>query len=85
MPPRRPLLHWLLLFALVAMWGTSFLLTKIAVAAIAAIDLVAGRFVLGTLVLLTVLVVTRRGLPGTARLWLFIVAIALVGNCLRFC
>ncbi len=66
------------------MWGTSFLLTKIAVAAIQPIDLVAGRFVLGTLVLLTVLLVTRRGLPGSARLWLFIVAIALVGNCLPF-
>ncbi len=84
MSPRRPLLHWLLLFALVAMWGTSFLLTKIAVAAIAPIDLVAGRFVLGTVVLLTLLVVTRRGLPGTARLWLFIVALALVGNCIPF-
>jgi len=84
MSPRRPLLHWLLLFALVAMWGTSFLLTKIAVAAIQPIDLVAGRFVLGTLVLLTVLLVTRRGLPKSARLWLFIVAIALVGNCLPF-
>ncbi len=84
MSPRRPLLHWLLLFALVAMWGTSFLLTKIAVAAIAPIDLVAGRFVLGTVVLLTLLVVTRRGLPGSGRLWLFIVALALVGNCIPF-
>jgi len=84
MSPRRPLLHWLLLCALVAMWGTSFLLTKIAVAAIAPLDLVAGRFVFGTAVLLMVLVVTRRGLPKSARLWLFIVAIALVGNCIPF-
>ena len=84
MSPRRPLTHWLLLFALVAMWGTSFLLTKVAVAAIAALDLVAGRFVLGTAVLLALLIVTRRRLPAGGRLWLFIVAIALVGNCIPF-
>ncbi len=66
------------------MWGTSFLLTKIAVAAIAPVDLVAGRFVLAAAVLLTLLVVTRRGLPGTARLWLFVTAMALVGNCIPF-
>jgi drug/metabolite transporter (DMT)-like permease len=84
MSPRRPLLHWLLLFALVAMWGTSFLLTKVAVAAIAPLDLVAGRFVLGTAVLLALLIVTRRRLPAGGRLWLFIVAIALAGNCIPF-
>ncbi len=84
MSPRRPLLHWLLLLALVAMWGTSFLLTKVAVAAIAPLDLVAGRFVLGTAVLLALLIVTRRRLPAGGRLWLFIVAIALVGNCIPF-
>ena len=84
MSPRRPLAHWLLLFALVAMWGTSFLLTKVAVAAIAPLDLVAGRFVLGTAVLLALLAITRRRLPAGGRLWLFIVAIALVGNCLPF-
>ena len=70
MSPRRPLTHWLLLFALVAMWGTSFLLTKVAVAAIAPLDLVAGRFVLGTAVLLALLIVTRRRLPAGGRLWI---------------
>ncbi len=84
MPPRRPLTHWLLLLALVAMWGTSFLLTKVAVAAIPPLDLVAGRFALGTAVLLSLLIVTRRRLPAGGRLWLFIFAIAVVGNCLPF-
>ncbi len=84
MPAHRPLVHWLLLFALVAMWGSSFLFTKIAVAAIAPLDLVAGRFVLASLVLCALLAATRRGLPGSARLWLFIAAMALVGNCIPF-
>lgn len=84
MPPRRPLHHWLLLVALVAMWGSSFLFTKIAVAALAPLDLVAGRFVLASLVLTALLAVTRRRLPDSARLWLFIAAMALVGNCLPF-
>jgi drug/metabolite transporter (DMT)-like permease len=84
MSPHRPLLHWLLLTALVAMWGSSFLFTKIAVAAIAPLDLVAGRFVLASLVLAALLVITRRGLPGGARLWLFIAAMALIGNCIPF-
>jgi drug/metabolite transporter (DMT)-like permease len=84
MSPRRPLTHWLLLVALVAMWGSSFLFTKIAVAAIAPTDVVAGRFVLASLVLSILLIVTRRRLPASGRLWLFVVAMALIGNCLPF-
>jgi len=84
MSAHRPISHWLLLFALVAMWGSSFMFTKIAVAAIAPTDLVAGRFVLASATLLTVLAATRRRLPGSARLWLFILAMALMGNCVPF-
>ena len=84
MAAHRPLLHWLLLFALVAMWGSSFLFTKIAVAAIAPTDLVAGRFLLATATLAAVLAATRRRLPGSPRLWLFFLAMALMGNCIPF-
>jgi len=84
MAPHRPLSHWLLLFALVAMWGSSFLFTKIAVAAIAPTDLVAGRFLLSTALLVTLLVATRRRLPGSGRMWLFFLAMALMGNCIPF-
>ena len=84
MTARRPLLHWLLLFALVAMWGSAFLFTKIAVAALAPADLVAGRFVLASAVLLGLLAATRRRLPSGGRLWLFLLAIALTGNCIPF-
>ena len=84
MAAHRPISHWLLLFALVAMWGSSFLFTKIAVAAIAPTDLVAGRFVLASATLVAVLAATRRRLPGSLRLWLFFLAMALMGNCIPF-
>ncbi len=81
---RRPLGHWLLLGALVIMWGSSFLFNKIAVAAMAPATVVAGRLVLAAAVLALVLVATRRTLAGGPRAWMFFVAIALVGNCVPF-
>ena len=84
MPTHRPLTHWLLLFALVVMWGSSFMFTKIAVAAIAPTNVVAGRLVLAAVVLLGLVVLSRRSLPTDGRSWRFFVAMALVGNCLPF-
>ncbi len=81
---RRPLGHWLLLAALVAMWGSSFLFTKIAVAAMAPASVVAGRLVLAAAVLGLVLVAARKPLAGGPRAWLFFLAIALIGNCVPF-
>jgi len=80
----RPLLHWLLLAALVAMWGSSFMFTKIALAAFAPEVLVASRLVLAATILLGLLAVRRRGLPRSGRLWLFLVAMAVMGNALPF-
>lgn len=81
---RRPLLHWLLLLALVVMWGSSFLLNKVALAALAPTDLVAGRMVIAAVTLGFVLVVLRRTLPKDGRLWRFFLAMALMGNVLPF-
>lgn len=81
---RRPLGHWLLLAALVLMWGSSFLFTKIAVAAMAPASVVAGRLVLAAAVLGLVLVASRRPLAKGRRAWLFFLAIALTGNCVPF-
>ncbi len=82
MPARRPLVHWLLLFALVAMWGSSFVFTKIAVDAIPAISVVAIRVVLAAAVLLGLVLITRRRLPGGGRLWVFFFVWAVIGNAL---
>lgn len=84
MPARRPLAHWLLLFALVAMWGSSFVFTKIAVSAIPPASVVAGRLVLAMAVLLGVVLITRRRLPRGGRFWGFFFLMAVIGNCLPF-
>lgn len=81
---RHPLSHWLLLFALVAMWGSSFLLTKIAVGSLAPAQVVTGRLVLAALVLTVVAVVLGRGMPRGGRAWLYLGLMAVVGNVLPF-
>ena len=81
---RRPLGHWLLLAALVLMWGSSFLFTKIAVAAMTPTSVVAGRLMLAAVVLGLVVAATRRRLGGGPRAWLYFFAIALLGNCVPF-
>ena len=80
----RPLEHWLLLFALVAMWGSSFLLTKIAVTAFSPTTIVAWRMVIGATVLVILLAAMRRAWPRGLRLWGFFLGMAIVGNCLPF-
>ena len=80
----RPLGHWLLLFALVAMWGGAFMFTGIAVRGFSPTALVTIRLVIAA-VLLTGLVLLRgQRFPRTRRFWLFSVAISLAGNCVPF-
>ena len=81
---RRPLLHWILLLALVVMWGSSFMLTKVAVSAIAPSSVVAGRLVVAAAVLGFALMVLGRRLPRWGRHWVFFIAMAVMGNCLPF-
>lgn len=80
----RPLGHWLLLFALVAMWGSAFMFTGIAVRGFSPAALVTIRLVIAA-ALLTALVLARgQWLPWTRRFWLFSIAISLAGNCVPF-
>jgi len=80
----RPITHWLLLFALVAMWGSAFMMTGIAVRAFSPAVLVTVRLIGGAL-LLTGLVLGR-GLrfPWYGRFWLFSLLLAIAGNCVPF-
>ena len=75
---------WLLLASLVALWGSSFMLTKLALATLSPSTVVAGRLTLGTVVLLALVAITRKRLPAPGRLWLFLIANAITGNCLPF-
>jgi drug/metabolite transporter (DMT)-like permease len=81
----RPLSHWFLLLALVAMWGSAFMMTGIAVRGFTPATLVTVRLAIAAL-LLTGLVLLRRGkrFPANGRFWLFSAALALAGNCVPF-
>jgi len=77
-------LDWALLLALVAMWGTAFTWTKVAVDAMAPALVVGARLVIGALVLLCALALLQRGLGRTRRHWFFYITIGLVGNAVPF-
>jgi drug/metabolite transporter (DMT)-like permease len=80
----RPLGHWLLLFALVAMWGSAFMFTGIAVRGFTPTALVAIRLAIAAVLLTALVLVRGRSFPATRRFWLFSVAISLAGNCVPF-
>jgi len=80
----RPLLHWILLLALVVMWGSSFMLTKVAVSAMGPSSVVAGRLVIAAVILVFALTALGKRLPGWGRHWVFFIAMAVMGNCLPF-
>lgn len=80
----RPARHWLLLLSLVAMWGSSFLLVKLAVTSIPPATLVAARLAVAAVVLAGVLVAAGRQLPRSPRLWAFAAVMAAVGNAVPF-
>jgi drug/metabolite transporter (DMT)-like permease len=80
----RPLGHWLLLFALVAMWGSAFLFTGIAVRGFSPTALVAIRLAIAAVLLTSLVALRRERFPWTRRFWLFSIAISLAGNCVPF-
>jgi len=75
---------WTLLCALVAMWGTAFTWTKIAVDELAPALVVGARLVIGAVVLLCVLLLLRRSVGRTRRHWIFYTLIGVFGNAVPF-
>lgn len=75
---------WLGLFALVAMFGSAFLLTKIAVLDVPPIMVVAGRIVIGALLLLAISYAKGERLEELKPYWFILLALALTGNCIPF-
>jgi len=80
----RPITHWLLLFALVAMWGSAFMMTGIAVRAFSPAVLVTVRLVGGAALLTGLVLVRGMRFPGHGRFWLFSLLLAVAGNALPF-
>jgi len=80
----RPIGHWLLLLALVAMWGSAFMLNGVAVRAISPPTLVALRLLMAAVLLVGLVWLQGKRFPTSGRFWLFSLAISLAGNCLPF-
>ncbi len=78
------LVDWILLFSLVAMWGSAFMLAEFALAAFDPIAITALRIAMGASVLSLLLVGTGRVLPRSYRAWAYFVLMAVLGNCLPF-
>jgi len=76
--------EWGMLFMLTVMWGSAFLLTKIAVTEMPPTWVVAGRLLIGAGVLALLLLLLRRRPPGGRRPWVFFILIAVLGNALPF-
>ena len=70
--------------ALVALWGTSFLFTALAVDSVAPVSVVFYRLVLGALVLSLVVYARRLSFPRSARVWGGFLLMAIAGNALPF-
>jgi len=80
----RPLSHWLLLLALVAMWGSAFMMTGVAVRGFTPATLVAIRLVIAAALLGGLVLLSGRRFPRSRQFWLFSLAISLAGNCVPF-
>lgn len=76
--------EWALLMALVALWGSSFLLVRLSLDAFTPGAVTAGRLLIGAAVLLLLLAMIRKRPPRQLRAWVYFVAMALIGNALPF-
>lgn len=81
---QRTLNDWLLLLALVAMWGSSFMFNRIAVATLPPWTVVAGRIGIAALVLVLIVHALGKRLPPPGRAWVPFLVIAMIGNALPF-
>jgi drug/metabolite transporter (DMT)-like permease len=84
MSTQRTLNDWLLLFALVAMWGSSFMFNGIAVSSLPPLTIVAGRVGIAAIVLIVFVYASGRRLPALDRHWWPFVVVALIGNAIPF-
>lgn len=73
-----------LLVLLAALWGSSFMFIKLAVATVPAVSMTALRLVLAALFIYVVARTLGEDLPRSGRIWGAIVLSALVGNALPF-
>jgi drug/metabolite transporter (DMT)-like permease len=78
------LYNWLLLMALVSLWGTSFMFISISVETVDPLSVVFARVLLGAIVLIGVAYVKGLRLPFTRQAWFAFLLMGVVGNVLPF-
>lgn len=78
------LFDWLNLLVLVAMFGSAFLLTKIAVQEVPPLIVVAGRIVIGAILLLMICYSQGERISALKPYWPLLLTLALTGNCIPF-
>jgi drug/metabolite transporter (DMT)-like permease len=83
-PGRASWRRWLLLWLLVAMWGSAFGLVSLGLEELPTISLVGIRLWAGWLVLMPLLWVKGLRLPRDPTAWAYYFVIAVLGNCLPF-
>lgn len=84
MPPAPRRIDWMILAALVAAWGSSFAMTKIAVTHVDAAWVMALRLVVAALVLVPIAYVRGDGLRASQPVWAKFTWLGFIGNALPF-
>ena len=78
------LLDWLGLIALVIMFGSAFMFTKLAVQDFPPAIVAGGRIVIAALLLLPIALIRKESFGFVRNTWMLIIALAITGDCLPF-
>jgi drug/metabolite transporter (DMT)-like permease len=76
--------EWALLLLLSLLWGGSFFFSKVALAELRPFTVVLGRVALAALALNLVVLVSRRRMPASWRMWGFFAVMGLINNLVPF-
>lgn len=77
-------LDWLGLIALVIMFGSAFMFTKLAVQEFSPASVAAGRIIIAAIMLVLIALLRRESFGFLRNTWLLIIALAITGDCLPF-
>lgn len=84
MKPRHDLQAWLMVCSLALMWGSTPLANKIAIATLSPMAIIAGRLVLGTVVLMIAMRIFALPYTVPRGAWPYLVALSVVGMVVPF-
>ena len=76
--------HWLVLFALVALWGSSYLMVEISLTLFRPEQIAGLRILTAAIVLFAAMFWRGERLPRDLKSWAYFLGIAVIGNCVPF-